>query len=377
MQNLLLKTYNLTLHGVSMEKWTINTLSAATKPRQAMPVNDGWFRFIVIPILGVGIPVISGMLRDIDLSVKINRLSFLYTTLIALVVWQGNRYLHFSFRSYFDWYRKPVHKIVAMLLTICFYTIPVSVLMLLGWYHLFVPGPPDRQTIIMTTLIILVCVIFIAHVYETVFLVKVSENEMLRNEQLERAKAEAELEALKNQIDPHFIFNSLNTLSHLIEEKPSRARQFNDDLAGVYRYLLQTKGRELVLLREEMQFLQNYFSLVKIRFEEGVELQSSVPCEILDEHLVPPISLQLLVENAVKHNRFSATRPLIIVMYVRDQMLWVHNPILRKETAATGGSSYIGLNNLRDRYRLTTGTEITVHETEQCFEVGLPLLKIG
>ncbi|MDF2381141.1 histidine kinase [Nostoc ellipsosporum NOK] len=358
-----------------MEKWTINTLSSATKPRPVVPVNDGWFRFIVIPILGIGIPLISGMIHDIDLSVRINRLSFLYTTMIAFVVWQGNRYLHFSFRSYFDWYRKPVHKIVAMLLTICFYTIPLSVLLLLGWYRLFVPGPPDRQTIILTTLIILICVIFIAHIYETVFLVKASENEMLRNEQLERAKAEAELEALKNQIDPHFIFNSLNTLSHLIEEKPSRARQFNDDLAGVYRYLLQTKGRELVLLREEVQFLQNYFSLLKIRFEEGLQLNSSVPCNILDEHLVPPISLQLLVENAVKHNRFSDSHPLIITMNVRDNVLWVYNPILRKESAATG--SYIGLNNLRDRYRLTTGMEIIVHETEESFEVGLPLLKIG
>ncbi len=358
-----------------MEKWTINTFSSATKPRPVTPVNDRWFRFIVIPILGVCIPVVSGMIRDVDLSVKVNRLSFVYTTMIAFVVWQGNRYLHFSLRSYFDWYRKPVHKIVAMLLTICFYTIPLSILMLLGWYQLFVPGPPDRQTIILTTLVILVCVIFIAHVYETVFLVKASENEMLRNEQLERAKAEAELEALKNQIDPHFIFNSLNTLSHLIEEKPSRARQFNDDLAGVYRYLLQTKGRELVLLREEVQFLQNYFSLLKIRFEEGLQLNSSVPCNILDEHLVPPISLQLLVENAVKHNRFSESHPLTIIMSVRDHTLWVYNPIHRKESAATG--SYIGLNNLRDRYRLTTGMEIIVHETEESFEVGLPLLKIG
>jgi LytS/YehU family sensor histidine kinase len=106
--------------------------------------------------------------------------------------------------------------------------------------------------------------------------VKETESEMLKNEQLERAKAEAELEALKNQIDPHFIFNSLNTLSHLIEEKPVKAKQFNDNLADVYRYILQNKARDLVLLREEMIFLENYFSLLKIRFDKAVELKINI-----------------------------------------------------------------------------------------------------
>lgn len=357
-----------------MEKQEINNLHDATSGSVAsLRVNDIGFRLILIPLFGIGIPLLTGMVNGGDFSNIKVKLSFLYSILIAFVIWEGNRYLHFSLRSYFDWYKKPVHKIVAMLLTICFYTIPVSILMLVGWYKLFDQGPPNRQIIFIATLIILVCVIFIAHVYETVFLVKASETEMLRSEQLERSKAEAELEALKNQIDPHFIFNSLNTLSHLIEESPCKAKQFNDSLADVYRYILQNKGRELVLLQEEVDFVLVYFSLLKIRFENAIQLKNELPADV-SEYLVPPISLQLLMENAVKHNEFSDTEPLVIVLSLAYEEISMRNVLRKKEQRKE--SSRIGLNNLKERYKLTTGKDIIVRQTEAAFEVCLPLLRI-
>lgn len=243
-----------------MERRRINTGLLPTKPNgQRLSINDIGFRLILAPVFGITIPLVTGMINVNNLSHWQVKLSFLYTILIAFMVWEGNRYLHFSLRSYFNWHNKPVRKIVVMLLSISFYTIPVSALMLSGWYTLFTDDKPNRQVIITSTLIIMICVIFITHVYETVFLVKESENEMLRNEQLERAKTEAELEALKSRIDPHFIFNSLNTLSHLIEEKPAKAKLFNDHLADVYRYILQHKERELVLLRDESIFCMIIF----------------------------------------------------------------------------------------------------------------------
>ena len=206
-------------------------------------VNDLGFRLILVPVFGIVIPLITGMINPYNFSNWQIKLSFLYTIGIAALIWQGNRYLHYSMRSYFDWHDKPVRKIIVLLFSIAFYTIPVSVLLLVGWYKLFGDGQMNWNVIWQSTLIILVAVIFITHVYETVFLVKETESEMIRNEQLERAKAEAELEALKNQIDPHFIFNSLNTLSHLIEARPVKAKQFNDNLADVYRYILQNKAQ--------------------------------------------------------------------------------------------------------------------------------------
>jgi len=216
-------------------------------------------------------------------------------------------------------------------------------------------------------------VIFITHVYETAFLVKESESEIVRNEQLERAKAEAELEALKNQIDPHFIFNSLNTLSHLIEEKPLKARQFNDSLADVYRYILHNKGRELVLLQEEIGFLTDYFSLLKIRFENAVQLKILFGEDVYQQYLIPPISLQVLAENAIKHNEFSDVQPLVISIYLQNDSLIIHNERRKKELRKE--SSKIGLQNLQERYRLTAGMEIRIEDDEKNFTVILPLLQ--
>jgi sensor histidine kinase YesM len=343
------------------------------KKQPPVSLNDIGFRLILIPFFGIVIPLATGMVNAGNFSHGQIKLSFLYTILTAFIIWQGNRYLLFSLRSYFNWHKKPVKKIIALLLAVTFYTIPIGSLLNIGWFHLFNKGVVNWDAVMMATLIIMICVIFITHVYETVFLVKDSESEMLRSEQLERAKAEAELEALKNQIDPHFIFNSLNTLSHLITVNPVKAKQFNDNLADVYRYILQNKARGLVLLREEMEFAENYFSLLKIRFENAVQLITDVKEEFYDQYLIPPISLQVLIENAIKHNEFTDAQPIIISIELNNESLTVKNKVYKKDLGK--GSSKIGLTNLSERYRLTTAKEIIVTEDENNFIVQLPVLK--
>ena len=358
-----------------MEKQATNHKLFQLKAKgNSYKINDIGFRLILIPAFGIAIPLITGMINPANFSHVMIKVSFGYTILLSFLVWQGNRYLYFSLRSYFDWYNKPLHKIAVLLLSISFYTIPLSVLMLNGWYKIFGNDEPNREVIFISTLIIMICVIFITHVYETAFLVKESESEIVKNEQMERAKAEAELEALKNQIDPHFIFNSLNTLSHLIEKKPLKAKQFNDNLADVYRYILHNKGRELVLLREEIDFLNDYFSLLKIRFENGVQLKINIDAALFEQFLIPPISLQLLAENAIKHNEFSDETPLLLTIRFENGSLTIHN-IIRKKTLRKE-SSRIGLSNLKERYRLTTNKEIEIQETDNDFTVILPLLQI-
>jgi hypothetical protein len=338
-------------------------------------LNDIGFRLILIPAFGIAIPIVAGMTRGITLTTWQFKLSFLYTIGIAFVIWEGNRYLLFTLRSYFDWFNKPLRKIAALILAISFYTIPVSALLLVVWYHIFNNGVVNWNVITTSTLIIMICVVFITHVYETVFLVREAETEKVKKEQLERARVEAELEALKSQIDPHFIFNSLNTLSHLIEETPAKAKLFNDSLADVYRYILQNKGRELVLLREEMVFLQDYFSLLRIRFGQAIQLHPDVNADLFDHYLIPPISLQILVENAIKHNEFSDAEPLVISITMNDMNeLIIHNYVRKKMLRKD--SSRIGLNNLSERYKLTTNKEITVRQEADEFSVSLPVLEI-
>ncbi len=359
---------------LNVEKETTNIVNAKTENPVEYKVNDLGFRLILIPFFGIAIPLITGLINSRNISSWPVRWSFLYTIMIAMVVWQGNRYLHSSLRNYFDWINKPLQKVLVLILSVVFYTVPVSVLLIVGWYELFTTEPVNWQIVSQTTLIILIAVIFITHVYETVILVKQSENEMIRNEQLERARAEAELEALKNQIDPHFIFNSLNTLSHLIEEKPARAKQFNDTLADVYRYILQNKARDLVLLRDEIGFLNSYFLLLQIRFEKAVHLEKNVDESTLEHFLLPPICLQLLAENAIKHNEFSEENPLIFSVSLENGELIVKNKLHRKELRKP--SSKIGLNNLKERYKLTTGKSINISDDHGEFIVRLPVLNL-
>jgi hypothetical protein len=353
---------------------TNHTDQAIKRSGDTIKLNDIGFRLILIPFFGILLPLVTGLVDHSKYSLWQTKLSYLYTIGISFVVWQGNRFLLFTLRSYFDWFNKPFRKIAALVLAISFYTIPVSVLMLVGWYHLFANGNVNWNIVGMNAMIIMIVVLFIVHVYETVFLVKEAETEKVQRAQTEKAKAEAELEALKNQIDPHFIFNSLNTLSHLIEEKPLKAKLFNDNLADVYRYILQNKARGLVLLREEMEFLQNYFSLLKIRFEKAVQMKNDVVPETLDHYLIPPISLQVLAENAIKHNEFSESTPLVLEIRMIHDELVVRNGIRRKTVRKA--SSRIGLQNLRERYKLTTSKEIDIREEENYFIVRLPVLKI-
>lgn len=337
-------------------------------------VNDIGFRIFLIPFFGISIPLITGMVPHKEFTSLQIKLSYLYTIFIAFIIYEGSRYLHFTLRTYFDWINKPVQKVIAIGVTVPFYTVPVSVLMLVGWYNLFMKGIVDWEVVREASLIILIAVFFLVHLYETVFLVKQAENDHIKKEQLERARAEAALEALKNQIDPHFMFNSLNTLSHLIEEKPGRAKLFNDNLAEVYRYILHNKKRDLVLLREEMDFLEDYFSLLKIRFEKAVQLNLQFNRDLLDQYLIPPISLQVLMENASKHNEFSDKKPLVMTISISNDELEFHNTARRKTVRRP--SSKIGLQNLNERYQLLTKRSIDIREEELSFIVRLPILKM-
>jgi len=337
-------------------------------------INDIGIRVLLIPFFGIAIPIVAGLVPHEKLTNWQVKSSYLFTIFIAFVIYEGSRFLHFTLRSYFDWLNKPAKKILALVITIPFYCVPVSTLLLVSWYHLFLGGNINWQTVKFSVLLITGAVFFLVNVYETVFAVRDMTADKLNKEQLERARAEAELEALKNQIDPHFIFNSLNTLSHLIEEHPAKAKEFNDNLADVYRYILQNKASGLVLLREEIVFLQHYFSLVKIRFEKAVVMKIAVDDDQGEQYLVPPISLQLLAENAIKHNEFSDANPLCIDVSIEENKLVfsnnLHKKILRKP------SSQIGLRNLNERYKLTTNKELTVRSSEENFIVYLPLLKI-
>jgi sensor histidine kinase YesM len=183
--------------------------------------------------------------------------------------------------------------------------------------------------------------------------------------------ANAKFESLKNQIDPHFLFNSLNVLSSLIEENPENAQRFTTALSKIYRYVLEQKDKELVSVAEELAFAKTYMNLLKMRFENSLfyELPAT---DISPEAKVVPLSLQLLLENTVKHNVVSEQRPLHIRIYVEGDYLVVENDYQKKEVLQDRKG--VGLQNIIDRYRIITKRNVLVSQNEKIFTVKIPIL---
>ncbi len=190
--------------------------------------------------------------------------------------------------------------------------------------------------------------------------------------QLERAYAQVRLQALKSQVNPHFLFNSLSVLSSLVHVNAKLSEKFIHHLAKAYRYILEQKDLALVPLQEELDFLNAYFFLLQIRFDNKIQLQLQIDGDRLSYKL-PPLTLQLLVENAVKHNKMSAQNPLTIHMFTTADTLSVENNISHRDQAES--STGVGLQNIQSRYAMLNEKKpvITIHDNK--FVVQLPLIK--
>jgi len=183
--------------------------------------------------------------------------------------------------------------------------------------------------------------------------------------------ASAKFDALKNQLDPHFLFNSLNVLASLIEENPRQAQKFTTSLSKVYRYVLEQKNKELVPVNEELAFARTYMNLIKMRFEDSIIIE--IPDHVSNSELkVVPLSLQLLLENAVKHNMVTPSKKLHIQIYEDGNKLVVKNNIQAKQVVKK--SSGVGLHNIKQRYHLLTDSEVRIKNDEIAFEVAIPML---
>ena len=192
-------------------------------------------------------------------------------------------------------------------------------------------------------------------------------------EKLNRAQVESELKALASQVNPHFLFNSLNTLLTIIHENPDLAAHFTQKLADVYRYVLQSKNKEVVELADELEFARNYMFLLKIRFGNNFKEKMVIPEEYLHKR-VPVLALQILIENATKHNAISDHHPLHLEIKVDNNKLQITNnlnhKVVHEETNGTG------LDNIRNRYRLFGYDDMRVHQDTEKFSVTIPLMEV-
>lgn len=198
------------------------------------------------------------------------------------------------------------------------------------------------------------------------------EIQLQRFADLQREKVTFEYEYLKSQVNPHFLFNSLNTLTSLIDERPKAAIEYTDHLSDLYRNMLAHPDRTLVSIEEDLNILSNYIHIQKTRFGEALLIEESIPEDIKRTKRVVYLALQLLVENAIKHNIVSSSQPLTIKIHVEGDYIIVTNPIQKKVSPQK--SSGMGLSNIEKRYALVTERPISYVEHNRQFIVRLPLL---
>jgi len=211
----------------------------------------------------------------------------------------------------------------------------------------------------------------IVTVFHVIFFYNRYQKNKIKEQKVIAGAASAKFDALKNQLDPHFLFNSLNVLTSLIEENPSNAQKFTTSLSKVYRYVLEQKSKELVTVDEELNFARTYMSLLKMRFEDSIIFE--MPDKASNpESKVVPLSLQLLLENAVKHNMVTSSKPLHIRIYEDGDHLVVMNNLQPKQIVKK--SSGVGLENIKQRYQLLSKRKVHINQREKDFAVAIPML---
>lgn len=218
----------------------------------------------------------------------------------------------------------------------------------------------------------LICTIVNQAVYETQASFRRIRDSQLEAEQLKKAQLQTQFDSLKEQVNPHFLFNSLNSLSSLIATDPEKAEEFVEEMSRVYRYLLRSNEDHLTTLQKEVEFIESYNLLLKTRFGVGFQPEITIDPDKKD-HLLPPMTLQLLIENAVKHNIVDPDKPLYLKLYTEADKLVVSNNLQKKNKSVV--SNKIGLSNIISKYSLLNFPDVEITETAEEFIVRLPLIK--
>lgn len=194
-------------------------------------------------------------------------------------------------------------------------------------------------------------------------------------EELKRMSAQAELQLVKSQINPHFLFNNLNVLSALVMKNTEEANRFIEEFSKVFRYILNNHDKELVNIKTELDYIKPYIFLLKKRFAEGLDISVDIPPDRENFYIIPA-SIQMLIENAIKHNVVSRSRPLHIQVHANgNNTIVVSNNLQLRDSV--DNSTKIGLNNIIKRYQLVSGRNVEVCKDEKCFTVTLPLLSLN
>jgi sensor histidine kinase YesM len=299
-------------------------------------------------------------------------LAFAYFIAATLITWSTCHWMHRHVRDLFPVVNKPAGRILAVITANALTGSCLACLAVLGWMQ-FSAEEFSWNAVARFVLACCMAIVLLTLLYEILFLTKERALDKRRFSLLDRERWQAELLALRNEMDPHFLFNSLNALNHLILHDQAQAHVFNNKLAQVYKYFLVNREKELIPLTQELDFINDYFFLLKIRHGKKMHLDIQLDIDWPGSVRIPPCSLQVLVENAIKHNAFSEEEPLHILIRVSGQYIKVVNRIRPKPYIMD--STHVGLHNLSSRYKLLFNRDIVVDPGREEFVVNLPVIR--
>ena len=324
----------------------------------------------------IGIPLISlcymFLYYDGDPYDPLNILrEFSVSFLFTFTLWEGNRAIVTNLRHRYPYSDQTARRLMIQIAICVIFTLGATLLITAAFAFINVPiCPIDRWW--GMALANLIPTGLVTSIYEGAYFFDEWVKNAQRSETLAKENIRSQFEALKNQLDPHFLFNSMNTLAALIDEHNEPAQKYLEQLSDVYRYVLMSKQKETVPLHEEWAFVESYIHLNKARFRDNLIVYNELP-ESAMQQWVPPLSLQLLVENAIKHNVVSKDRPLTLRLSVdAHDYITVENNVQKKNILER--STKTGLQNMINRYALLTDERVEVFQTEDMFSVKIPTL---
>ncbi len=330
-------------------------------------------RYIIVVLVGTIIYLLLHFVAPQKQGESNELGSLLTCIIITFLVWEGNILLDLKLNNYIIWEDNVKMRVVFQLLSTSIYTI-TTIYLSLFLYNTFVCklSPEQQGNFLYPSLIIgLLTAFIILSVELSRQFFKNWKESLLEVEKYKTESVAAQLQNLKSQLNPHFLFNNLSVLSSLVYLDQDKAVEFINQLSKVYRYLLDNKNNELISLKEEMKFMESYFYLLKIRFGENIHFNVEIDNKSYDK-CIPPLSLQILVENAMKHNQISSLKPLYISIESINDTLKICNNLQLREVYEP--SSKIGIANIKVRYSYFTEKEIELLNKDNQFCVLLPLL---
>lgn len=300
-------------------------------------------------------------------------MGLIQSTVITILIWEGTLRFDRFINRYLPWEKVPIKRILVQIPFGFLYTAGVLYSIML-FFDSFICKMPvdDKNGFYVVVLIISIAIaLFILMIEISVQFFRNWKHSLVQLEHYKAQTAQAQLENLKNQVNPHFLFNNMSVLSSLVYKDPDKAVQFINQLSKVYRYLLDNTELELRTLEEEMQFIRSYTYLLDIRYSPNLIFHMDIEPE-KQGMLLPPMAIQLLIENAIKHNIVSGEQPLTIAICTfNDQLIVENNLQLRVTKEPTSGT---GLKNICRRYHHFTDREPEISQTEHSFIVKIPLL---